>query len=362
MKGWRTDRKIVVIESDDWGSIRMPSRAVYEKCLKAGYPVHLNKYEKYDSLLSEDDLSLLFDVLSKYKDKNKRNPVITANCVVANPDFERIAKDDYQNYYFELITDTFNRYPKHKNNFEIWRQGIEKGVFFPQFHAREHLNVSKFMKALQRGDEDVKFAFRNQMPGLFSKGNTLKGNDYVEATHYESEKDKIDKLAIYLEGLDLFEQLFGYKSLSIIPTNYKWSPDFNHSIFQKEVKYIQGRFKMCEPVPGSKMKFFKHFLGKKNEYGQITLMRNVYFEPTVLNKQDIVGDCLRQIEIAFKLMKPSIVSCHRINFSGFIFAENRDLNLVLFNQLLKSITKRWPEVEFLTSTELGEVINDNLNT
>ena len=27
--GWRTNRHIVVIESDDWGSIRMPSKEVY---------------------------------------------------------------------------------------------------------------------------------------------------------------------------------------------------------------------------------------------------------------------------------------------------------------------------------------------
>ncbi|NTW32234.1 MAG: hypothetical protein HGB12_06370 [Bacteroidetes bacterium] len=27
--GWRTDRKILVIESDDWGSIRMPSKETY---------------------------------------------------------------------------------------------------------------------------------------------------------------------------------------------------------------------------------------------------------------------------------------------------------------------------------------------
>ncbi len=48
--GWRTSRKIVVIESDDWGSIRMPSHDVYTKCLKEGYPVDKNAYERYDSL------------------------------------------------------------------------------------------------------------------------------------------------------------------------------------------------------------------------------------------------------------------------------------------------------------------------
>jgi hypothetical protein len=30
-RGWSTKRKIVVIESDDWGAIRMPSRAVYDQ-------------------------------------------------------------------------------------------------------------------------------------------------------------------------------------------------------------------------------------------------------------------------------------------------------------------------------------------
>ena len=32
--GWRTKRHIVVIESDDWGSIRMPSKKVYDKLLR----------------------------------------------------------------------------------------------------------------------------------------------------------------------------------------------------------------------------------------------------------------------------------------------------------------------------------------
>ena len=30
-RGWTTKRKIVVIESDDWGSIRMPSKNIFKK-------------------------------------------------------------------------------------------------------------------------------------------------------------------------------------------------------------------------------------------------------------------------------------------------------------------------------------------
>lgn len=34
--GWCTNKKIVVIESDDWGSIRMPSLSSFEKLEKLG--------------------------------------------------------------------------------------------------------------------------------------------------------------------------------------------------------------------------------------------------------------------------------------------------------------------------------------
>ena len=233
IRGWRTNRKIVVVESDDWGSIRMPSKEVYYKCLRAGYPVDQIAYERYDSLLSQDDLELLFDLLTEFKDKNGNHPVITANCVVANPDFEKIRKDNFSHYYYELITETFKRYPEHSNNFKLWQQGLASKIFFPQYHAREHLNVSKFMKALQQNNSDVHFGFNNQMPGCIRKGHFNNGNHYVAATEYSSEQDKQEKLRIYLEGLDIFEEIFGFKSLSVIPPNYIWSNDFNEPIFNK---------------------------------------------------------------------------------------------------------------------------------
>jgi hypothetical protein len=129
IKGWRTNRKIIVIESDDWGSIRMPSKEVYNKSINNGYKVNLNPYERYDSLASEEDLTLLFDLLSKFKDKNGNHPIITANCVVANPDFDKIEESDFSQYHYELITETFKKYPKHSNNFNLWLEGKKHQLF-----------------------------------------------------------------------------------------------------------------------------------------------------------------------------------------------------------------------------------------
>ena len=53
-------RKIVLIESDDWGSIRMPSREVYNKFIKAGINVDEVYFDKYDSITASELILFLF--------------------------------------------------------------------------------------------------------------------------------------------------------------------------------------------------------------------------------------------------------------------------------------------------------------
>ncbi len=359
LPGWRTNRKIVVIESDDWGSIRMPSKQVYEKCLKAGYPVDKIAYERYDSLASEEDLELLFDTLTSFKDKQGNHPVITANCVMANPDFDKIKADNFNSYHYELITETFKKYPNHSGCFNLWIKGMEAGIFLPQYHCREHLNVSLFMDALRKGDRDVLFGFDHEMPGCIQMGPEVRGNSFMEATRYNSTRDKKDKLSYFLEGLNLFEKLFGFKSESVIPPNYIWSPDFNEAVKGKDVTYFQGIKKMYEPVVGGKTKSYSLYLGKKNNFGQTYLLRNALFEPSLfrLKIKDPVGQCLAAMAIAFRMKKPAVICSHRINYVGFLEEANRDKTLKLLKNLFSAALMRWPEIEFMTSVQLGQLIN-----
>jgi len=357
LPGWRTDKKIIVFESDDWGSIRMPSKEIYENCLKHGYRVDKNIFSRYDSLASETDLTLLFDLLLSFKDHKANPPIITANCLVANPDFDKIRESDFKQYYFEMVTDTFLKYPQHSRCFEIWKEGINKKIFMPQSHGREHLNVSKFMRNLQAGDKDAHFAFNYKMPGIFKKNAVEPRNDYIISLEYYDEKDKLDKERIIEEGLILFRELFGFSSQSFIAPNYKWDPGLELVLSSNDVRYIQGsRYQYIPKSNFSGLKQKYHFLGENNKLKQIYLTRNVYFEPTLFNSSDCVASTLRQIDIAFKLRKPAIICSHRINYIGFIDQGNRDRNLILLRRLLRSIMQRWPEVEFMTTVELGDLI------
>ena len=49
-RGPRIGRKIVVFESDDWGNIRMPSKAVQDELAAKGFPFEKRHYERVDSI------------------------------------------------------------------------------------------------------------------------------------------------------------------------------------------------------------------------------------------------------------------------------------------------------------------------
>ena len=72
--------------------------------------------------------------------------------------------------------------------------------------------------------------------------------------------------------------------------------------------------------------------------------------------RDWVDSCLNDIDIAYRWKKPAIISSHRVNYIGALDSGNRENGLSKLNQLLKEIVTRWPDVEFMTSAELGDLM------
>ncbi len=358
LPGWKTDRKFIVLESDDWGSIRMPSEKVYTFLLNKGFKVNTDPFLKFDSLADIDDLSGLFEVLSSTKDKHGNPAVMTANTIVANPDFNKIRESDFQNYYFEPFTTTLKRYSNHSRSFDLWREGMDHKVFHPQFHGREHVNVARWMKALQRNDANVRQAFDLEMISISSEPSEMQFG-YMESLDYFSDTEKSEKQIILSEGLHLFKEIFGYDSRSFIATCFVWNNENEKTLNIHGVEFIQGIARQLTPSKRLDKHSFRHlyhYTGETNKAGQVYLTRNAYFEPCLYPGSDQVNSCLQRIDTAFKLNKPAIISTHRLNFIGFINKRNRDNNIIQFNTLLKTILKKWPDVEFITSDQLGELI------
>ena len=196
---------------------------------------------------------------------------------------------------------------------------------------------------------------------VLTQATTFSGNgdyNFMEVLDYNTHSDMRQMKESLSEGLDLFEKIFGYRSRSFIPPCYTWSSELEETLKMGGVRYIQGLF--VQSVPTGKFGRYKyryHFLGSTNSLGQYYLVRNAFFEPALSAGKDIVGDCLKRINTAFRWNKPAVICTHRINFMGALNRDNRTNNLKLLHELLRQITERWPDVEFMTSDQLGDCIS-----
>lgn len=360
LPGWRTNRKIVVFESDDWGMIRMASKEAYNWFLRRGYNVDQCHYNQNDAIESNKDLELLFEVLCSVKDSRGNAAVFTANNIVANPDFSKIRESGFRKYYFEPFTITLKQYPGRERVVELYKQGMAQKIFRPQFHGREHLNVNNWMDRLNSGNKIFQDAFKQNMFAVHKSGNNSGRRYCLDTFGMGGKKEWVNINESIQSGLDLFEDLWGYRSSSFIAPCYVWPSEIEGILAENGIKYIQGTRVQRVPFQNGNQSIKKkyHYLGQENKFGQRYLVRNVHFEPTENSSSDPIDRAMNEIKIAFRYNKPAIISSHRVNYMGSIKSKNRDRGLKLLGILLKKIVEKYPEVEFMSSDQLGELIDE----
>lgn len=359
-RGWRTYRKLLLIESDDWGAIRMPSKKAYDLLLSRNIAVDQSYFDKYDSLESSEDLENLFEVLDGFHDKNGNPAIITVFTLVANPAFEKIEVDNRQQYHYELITDTYKRYPHTANSFPMFLEGVERRLIYPQFHGREHINVKRWCEAISSPSKKEDFVFM-QRAVISSKmvGDVFQYPlSYHAAFDYSDENEQLIHQQIITEGLSHFETLFGFKSLSFVAPCGIWGDKINNTLSEGGVKLQSGQ--QSQPHGKNELKIKNLFWGYKNQLGQVHWRRNCTFEPSRNQEYDWVKSCLQEIGIAFRWGKPAVINSHRVNFIGSIFPENREKTLKRLKILLTEVQSKWPEVEFVDTERLGRIMLDDL--
>jgi len=358
--GWTTKRKIVIFESDDWGSIRMPSLKVRKELEKKGFSFEGQSFNSFDSLESNEDLHGLFEILSKHKDKNGNHPVFTAVSILGNPDFDKIKSNNFLTYYYEPFTDTLKKYPNRDSVVEIYKQGFDEKLFYPVFHGREHLNAQRWLRKLQEGNISFLEAFNHGVTGISRGINNEYLGGFQAAFDIESLAELPFMATSIIEGIEIFEKLWGRNPRYFVPPNGPINNTLLPVLKSQGIEYVLMEKKQIEPLGNGKFKTNYHFPGKKNKYHQTYLCRNAHFEPSIseqTHSNNPIENCLMWLNAAFRWHKPAIISTHRVNYIGSIDHRNRDNSLRLLDQLINQIKKQWPEVEFMTSVELGDLIN-----
>ncbi len=353
LQGQGVSQNIIVFESDDWGAIRMPSIQVRDKLISIGHNLSEEVFTMQDGLEKEQDVNLLMEILKGHKDSLGNHPMFTLNMVMNNPDFSKIKADNFQNYYSESIVNTYDRYSESNKVLLNIKEGILGGVFMPQFHGCEHVNVPLWMKYL-KDDQDTfgfKSAFNEKVFGL-NKSATGINSPHIQATYDTNDLDYV-RSSISKGALE-FEKIFGFNSSTFIPNNYVWNPKWNRILLENKFTGLQGmKYSLLPLENGTKRGKARRYFGPVNN-NLVNLVRNCDFEQS--NKDFKIHDTLDEVKIAFMMKKPAIISTHRINYTSRLGESNRDFGLENLDKLLRSIITKWPDVVFLNSSSLVQYI------
>lgn len=347
-------KKILVIESDDWGAEVVESEKHFHELIKLYPDAQSDPYCRYDSVAKEEDIQRLFDFLSNFTDHTGRPAGITANTVMGNPDFEKIKSDHFQAYHWIDLEKTLAKYEKQSGALlSLWKAGMDRKVFRPQIHGREHVNVTPWLKRLKE-DSVLEEAFNLGVTAMPVKHTVGNRKDYRAAFDFEQPDEIEFHHKAIRNSVSEFERIFGFTSRTFIATCYTWSEEHEAILKQLGVELMQGNF--TQKVPNgfeSPYRYIKHlqgFLGEHQRY----LVRNVICEPSLIkeNEMDRVDRVLSEIRMAFRFGKPAILSMHRLNFIGSRDAENSERTYATFSTILKESLKCWPDLEFRFSDEL----------
>ena len=359
--GYHTDRKLVVIESDDWGSIRMPSRETFEHLKFIGDSPDKDAFLSNDSLESEDDLKALFGVLSSIKDFKGNHPIITANFAMANPNFDKI---NYAGgvYEYEPFYHTYDRYFGNNNVLDLVKEGYSNRLMLPQLHCREHLNVNRWMRDLKNGNPNTLLAFKNKTMGVGASFDSKNLFGYMDAFNTDcTTPQELDE--ILEEAHKIFIETFGFKSESFVASCFVWEDSLEESLKKQGIRSIQSASWQYKPHGKDgeyKLKRTLRYTGQKGNYGHIYSARNCAYEPAYnQDAQACVESCLTSIKRSFDVKKPAIITSHRLNYISAINPQNRENNLCGLKDLLNKTLSEFPDVEFVSSPELFTIMESD---
>ena len=281
--GWKNSRKILVISVDDYGNVRLDSKQARKAMNAAGLKV-LSRFDAYDTLESREDLEMLYEVLDSVRDSEDRAAVFTPFAMPANINFEAMAEQDYQNYIPENLPETYKKLEclnpvAYEGTWDLWKEGIDKGLMAPQFHGREHLNLKSFEAKLAARDYEVLTALKNRSYTSISNSG-FPNISYTAAYEFEELEENESFKFILQDGLDRFEEVYGYKSIHFNSPGGREHPMIHPFLKEKGVQYLDTPFIKNQHEGKGKNQKILNWTGKRNKEGQIFQVRNVVFEPT----------------------------------------------------------------------------------
>jgi len=323
------NKKYIVIESDDWGMMGASSEGIHYLANKYGK----NNFSRWttDSIETVSDLELLYDLLNNYKDSFKKPPIITANFITHNINY---------NHSTVLSFQPLSEYLSQNNGLKgMYEKGIENNYIYPQLHGYCHYNLSTLNDYFQSDSSKELFNL-----GFLTGESTIRNipNNFKGELVCHNKNVNL----ILQNAISEFYKIFGFQSKTIIPPHFILDLKLLNTIKAHGIICIQACNRL---IRLNRTRIRKVFFRKQN--GLYWFPRTARLDPHEHYKY-FADQCLASIAKAFQSNIPAIIDFHRVNLSGKYNESYRDNTLKELNSLFQSIENHWPDVEFISTDEL----------
>lgn len=342
--GFRFGRPLVLLQSDDWGRVGVRDEEGRAELRSAGLNLGECPYDLY-SLETAEDVGAVKEMLESISDAVGQPASLEMNFVVANVDFQASATQNFAKIILKPLLEGLPGSWRRPGLYEAYREGIAKRVFSPALHGASHFCRQAVSESLARADERgelIRTLWKAQTPYIHWRMPWV-GYEYWNpvrkpAERFVSPQEQQHWIAFAAE---LFEKFFRQRPISACAPGYRANDATARSWREQGIRIAQnGPGAMRAP----------HF----DEGGLLHTYRSADFEPA-LNPELQVQECVASALRWFAAGVPFVISAHSINFHSTL-APFRQRTLPLLRELLHSLTKACPDVLFVNSQQLLEII------
>lgn len=313
---------VLIFESDDWG----PGDEIHAQALRQ-----------------------IMGVMTHYRDKEGRHPVVTLGIVLATADTQKIRDAGMDAYYRITLDDERCRGVR-----EAIDAGIMEGVYFPQLHGMEHYWPEAILKAAYMDPAVAGWLTGKTLPCTEALPPALQSR-WIDGSILPSRplaREAIKKAIA--EEVAEFERLFGRLPAVAVPPTFVWTKDVERAWAEQGVKVLitpgrryEARDRDGKLIPAET----PIYAGEQGPGGIVYMVRDEYFEPALGHT---AGHVLQALSRKTRCGRATLLEMHRFNFSGT--PETGRKSLEELDKLIQTALSNYPDLVFLSTEQLASAI------
>jgi len=351
-------RKAVVFESDDWGNCgTCPDLETLGRVRQHPTIVADEKergpFWRADTLEDTAEMSALFEVLEEHRGDDGRAAVFTAFYPTCNPDYDAIRASGFTEYHDIPIDRGWSQGWSSDGAIPMAREGMRRGIWFPEFHARlHHSHPRNWLEILHGPHEETdiyRFLFDNHI---------FYHNRHLPEYEGMNIREQLDWLQ---PAVAAFERAFDVAPTCGVNSDAIPGTEESYALLGIRVRCLRSVVlnsgKQVRPYGTNKPDGTMDGTSPMGAYNRfldlVYLNRNAFFE-TSAQGPEAVDESFQAIVNCWQRNEPAVTSTHRVHYCS-LNADLRRVGLAHLDELLTRLGREHPDVVYLTSWEVAQL-------